>query len=106
MSLFYRKSPVFCRLFQINEDTGEIRTSQALDREAAKTHQLYVTATDMAADPRTAVANVTIVVEDVDDVTPVFSQSSYEASVPENRGNFEVVTVEVRFAEKRLTFHS
>ncbi|XP_066951958.1 cadherin-99C isoform X2 [Macrobrachium rosenbergii] len=70
--------------FTIASDTGEIRTKQALNYEKEQVHYLVVTAKDGATDPHIATATVTVLVSDVGDEPPVFSQQVYEASVAEN----------------------
>lgn len=79
--------------FNIGSDTGEIRTKQALDYEKQQVHLLVVTAKDGAADPRLSTATVTVLVSDIGDEPPVFSQQVYEASVPENVPDAHLTTV-------------
>ncbi|XP_070545455.1 LOW QUALITY PROTEIN: cadherin-23-like [Ptychodera flava] len=66
-------------MFSINPNTGEIMTSQELDREVADEYLLVITATDQAlteSERLTGTTTVTITVEDVNDVAPYF-QSLY-----------------------------
>ncbi|XP_069188061.1 cadherin-99C isoform X1 [Procambarus clarkii] len=79
--------------FNIASNTGEIRTKQALDYEKQQVHLLVVTAKDGAADPRLSTATVTVLVSDVGDEPPVFSQQVYEATVPENVADSLLTTV-------------
>ncbi|KAK8748529.1 hypothetical protein OTU49_015837 [Cherax quadricarinatus] len=79
--------------FNIASNTGEIRTKQALDYEEKQVHLLVVTAKDGAADPRLSTATVTVLVSDVGDEPPVFSQQVYEASVAENVAEASLTTV-------------
>lgn len=79
--------------FSITSDTGEIRTKQALDYEKEQVHYLVVTAKDGAADPRLATATVTVLVSDVGDEPPIFTQQVYEASVVENVPDALLTTV-------------
>ena len=58
-------------------------------------HSLQVTASDAAPDRRSTTLNVTIIVQDVQDVIPVFPQNLYVADVPENEANYAIVTVQV-----------
>lgn len=81
--------------FSIGADNGQIRTIKPLDYETAKVHYLLVTATDTGVNSRSTVANVTVLVEDVEDVLPVFPQRLYTAEVPENERDYLVTTVEV-----------
>ncbi|XP_042232357.1 cadherin-99C-like [Homarus americanus] len=79
--------------FNIASDTGEIRTKQALDYEKQQVHLLVVTAKDGAPDPRLSTATVTVLVSDMGDEPPVFSQQVYEATVPENLPDALLTTV-------------
>lgn len=54
-----------------------------------------MTATDGAPDKRLGTASVTVQVTDVPDEPPVFLQTVYTASVPENAANYPVVKVHV-----------
>lgn len=58
-------------------------------------HLVVVTAQDSGAEPRTATATVTVVVLDLPDEKPKFSQPKYESDVPENIIDFFVAQVQV-----------
>lgn len=51
---------------------------------------------DSAQDPRIATATVTVIVTDVEDELPIFKQSIYEATIPENMADHFVTEVLVR----------
>lgn len=71
-------------IFRITSN-GSIYTSVKLDREIRDTYELTVEATDSApADPRRSTITLTITVTDIDDNSPVFTNTSYSVSVPEN----------------------
>ncbi|XP_066519595.1 protocadherin-15b isoform X2 [Hoplias malabaricus] len=70
-------------LFRISSD-GNISTAVALDREQRGHYELLVEAWDGAVDPRRTTLLLSIYVLDVDDNSPVFSQSSYSVILPEN----------------------
>lgn len=68
--------------FVIDPATGAISTNVTLDREDWDIYYLIIMAQDSSTtDPRTATANVTIVVEDENDNTPVFPRSIYETYI-------------------------
>ncbi|KAK0142931.1 Protocadherin Fat 2 [Merluccius polli] len=71
-------------LFTIDEETGVIRTTRALDREAHPHYWLSVYVTDLGTEPLASWTHVFLEVLDVNDNPPVLSQPIYFASVPEN----------------------
>ncbi|XP_064458342.1 cadherin-99C-like [Ornithodoros turicata] len=79
--------------FDIDAETGEISTRHALDFERQKEHVLVVTAKDRAPDARITTVSVTVNVVDVQDEKPFFERTFYEAYVPENQDNFDILTV-------------
>jgi hypothetical protein len=66
--------------FSINTTTGVISTAQSLDYETQQVYQFTIGATD--PQPTTYTANVTIVVSDVNDNSPIFDQSVYTSTLP------------------------
>lgn len=70
-------------LFIISEN-GSIYTKVPLDRERKSQYDLVVESSDGAVDPRRTTITLSIKVTDIDDNSPVFSQPTYEVSVPEN----------------------
>lgn len=76
-------------MFVVNETTGEIRVARGaqLDRESTPTITLEVTAHDTpmgGINQRKTTVIVEIELTDVNDASPVWSESSYTAVVPEN----------------------
>nr|XP_040041664.1 protocadherin Fat 1a isoform X1 [Gasterosteus aculeatus aculeatus]XP_040041665.1 protocadherin Fat 1a isoform X1 [Gasterosteus aculeatus aculeatus] len=69
-------------LFIIDSDTGELKTSQPLDREEQDEHRFKVRAVDGGG--RYCEADVHIGVEDVNDNPPQFSSDPYTVTVFEN----------------------
>ncbi|XP_051275378.1 protocadherin alpha-8-like [Dicentrarchus labrax] len=57
---------------------------KSLDREQKNKHLLYVTAVDGGKPPRSGTLNVSIIVLDVNDNRPVFSQDTYQIEIYEN----------------------
>uniref|UniRef100_A0A4W5QFH7 Cadherin domain-containing protein n=1 Tax=Hucho hucho TaxID=62062 RepID=A0A4W5QFH7_9TELE len=64
--------------------SAELVLQKALDREKQPVIQLTLTAVDGGNPPRSGTLQITVNVMDVNDNTPVFSQSLYKASVSEN----------------------
>uniref|UniRef100_F6Q2B1 Cadherin domain-containing protein n=1 Tax=Ornithorhynchus anatinus TaxID=9258 RepID=F6Q2B1_ORNAN len=70
--------------FAIEADSGLIRTSRALDREAQAVVELRVVARDLGEPPLSATCRVRVALEDVNDNEPVFQRPLYAASLPEH----------------------
>ena len=68
--------------FQINANTGEIRTSHVFDRELKATETLTVVATDIGGLQNSAVVEVKIL--DINDNEPYFPKTFYNITVYEN----------------------
>lgn len=85
--------------FHIDNETGEITTTQALDYETQKDYHFVVVAQDGAPDPRLATADVTVNVIDIEDEVPIFNKLEYITFVPENMPDFFVADVMVRFSK-------
>lgn len=83
-------------LFAINPNTGVIRVNGAgLDREKYPKYTLVVEVADNRGEGSRAQATVILTVTDSNDNAPVFSQSTYESSVEENKVDARVVTLSV-----------
>ncbi|CAL8349145.1 unnamed protein product [Arctogadus glacialis] len=61
------------RHFQINPQTGEISTREALDREHQSSHQLLLSVQDGGSPPRSSTGTAFITVQDDNDNAPAFS---------------------------------
>ncbi|NXD14652.1 CAD23 protein, partial [Nothocercus nigrocapillus] len=72
--------------FSVGFRDGVVRTVVSLDRETTASYTLVLEAIDNgpAGNRRTGTATVYVTVLDVNDNRPIFLQSSYEASVPED----------------------
>lgn len=69
--------------FSINETSGDLFTTSALDRETAAFYQFLVTVTDRhPMKPLSSSAVVSVTVEDVNDHFPSFLYGPYVANVP------------------------
>ena len=72
--------------FSINSSSGQVSLSLSLDRETTPTYSLTITVVDAGSMPssdQSAVAMVTVTVDDVNDSPPLFSQSVYNMMVSE-----------------------
>ena len=77
--------------FAIDSQTGEIFTNGSLDREQVPSYTLLVEAVDNPNNSSFAlssVVNVTVIIEDVNDNSPIFEQESYEVSILDNVRRF------------------
>ena len=71
--------------FRINATTGNVYTNASLDRENISVYNLVVTATDKGIPTLRSSVNLTARILDINDNAPTFTQTSYNASVYENR---------------------
>uniref|UniRef100_A0A3Q1I5G8 FAT atypical cadherin 1a n=1 Tax=Anabas testudineus TaxID=64144 RepID=A0A3Q1I5G8_ANATE len=78
----YELQGVGSEMFVIDSDTGELKTSQPLDREEQDEHRFKVRAVDGGG--RYCEADIHITVEDVNDNPPQFSSDPYTITVFEN----------------------
>ncbi|XP_020860647.1 protocadherin beta-2-like [Phascolarctos cinereus] len=63
---------------------SELVLDKTLDREKQPEFRLTLTAVDGGAPPRSGTAQVLVLVMDINDNAPVFSQSRYDVQIPEN----------------------
>ncbi|KAI8045501.1 cadherin-99C isoform X1 [Drosophila gunungcola] len=80
--------------FTINATSGEILTAKQLDYEQLNEYKFVVTAKDGAPDARLGTASVTVMVLDLPDEVPKFSDARIDVHIPENEENFLVATVQ------------
>ncbi|XP_037403060.1 protocadherin beta-15-like isoform X31 [Pygocentrus nattereri] len=89
-----------------NADGGkysELVLDKELDRESEKYMTLVLTATDGGRPQRSGSVVINITVLDANDNVPVFSQSTYRVSLPENSGvGTSVVTVSAHDADEGI----
>jgi hypothetical protein len=73
-------------LFQLERETGKLRLFGELDYDNPLTreHTLTVIVEDLGEETLMGQGTLQIVVEDVDDLNPVFEPSSYTKSISEN----------------------
>ena len=92
-------------LFAINSTSGAITLAKALNYEAATSHGITVTATDTGS--ASSSASITVAVTDVNDASPVFSASSYTASIDNNSSvGTSVVDIDATDADASDSFNS
>ncbi|XP_077465512.1 cadherin-related family member 2 [Stigmatopora argus] len=96
--------------FIIEPNTGVLRNQVELDREALNPElkgriELNVTATDKGMPPLSTMVPVVINVEDVNDNTPAFKNSSYKFSVREGEEGAYVGTVLAEDLDQTIDFH-
>ncbi|KAJ8254969.1 hypothetical protein GJAV_G00199440 [Gymnothorax javanicus] len=96
-------------MFTIDEETGVIRTTETLDREANSRYWLTVYATDLGTIPLVSWTEVFIEVMDINDNPPELSQPIYFGSVLENspkgKSVLKVAATDVDLdSEGKLTF--
>ncbi|XP_055033747.2 protocadherin Fat 2 [Misgurnus anguillicaudatus] len=70
-------------IFEIDPLTGLLVTSQVLDYETRKQFTLKVKATDKGTPPLSSEAHIIVNVLDINDNPPIFSESSYHATLDE-----------------------
>ncbi|KAH8279555.1 hypothetical protein KR018_000821 [Drosophila ironensis] len=70
--------------FQIDPQTGLITTRSHIDCETEPVPQLTIIARDGGVPPLSSSATVLVTIHDVNDNEPIFDQSFYNVSVPEN----------------------
>ena len=80
--------------FDIDAASGVVTIAANLDYETTTQYTLVVKASDQGTTPRTATAVITVMVDPVNEATPVFSPTSYTKSLLEDTAiNTVVVTV-------------
>ncbi|KRX99790.1 Cadherin-related tumor suppressor [Trichinella pseudospiralis] len=78
--------------FTIDSESGELFTSENIDYETHCHYELWIAAVDNDSPPMISFLKLYINVEDVNDNSPVFSQSVYAVSIPEEEPEFFYVT--------------
>nr|XP_015095417.1 desmocollin-1 isoform X2 [Vicugna pacos] len=95
--------------FSIHPDTGVITTATPLlDREKCDTYKLIMEVRDMGGQPFGLfnTGTITISLEDENDNSPYFTESSYFTEVEENRIDVEILRMAVRDQDLPNTPHS
>ena len=63
--------------FGINSESGQIFTTEALNREVKDEYDLVVMAKDHGTIPKVTTVSVKVIIDDTNDNTPVFDQKIY-----------------------------
>jgi hypothetical protein len=71
-------------MFNLNQSTGEIAVARKLDRETVQRYMIQVEAWDNGNPPLSNIALVSIVLRDANDNSPIFSPSTYSATVDDS----------------------
>ncbi|KAH0500267.1 Desmocollin-1 [Microtus ochrogaster] len=104
-----KQIPDHPRHFSIHPDTGVITTtSPLLDREKCDTYKLVMEVRDMGGQPFGLfnTGTITISLEDENDNSPYFTQTSYTTEVEENRIDVEILRMTVQDQDLPGTPHS
>ena len=71
--------------FYVLESSGSVVVARELDRETQDSHVLQILAVDGGNSPLSATATLTILIEDVNDEAPDFTQAKYNFTILENQ---------------------
>ncbi|XP_014858141.1 PREDICTED: protocadherin Fat 4 isoform X1 [Poecilia mexicana] len=80
----YSLRGTFSNKFSIGVIAGDVRLVGELDREELSNYTLTIVATDKGEPPLSSTMDVTMMVLDVNDNTPSFSQNIYDIEIEEN----------------------
>ncbi|CAH2324367.1 cadherin-15 [Pelobates cultripes] len=84
------------QMFSINQETGDIRTVQVgLDREVVESYNLTVQVADMMGLGLASTAKAVIIIDDINDNAPEFTQDEFFMEVPEHSSGLEIGRVSV-----------
>ncbi|PIO69693.1 cadherin domain protein, partial [Teladorsagia circumcincta] len=70
--------------FDIDPLSGKLSISRGLDRESQPYYRLWLAVTDSDSPPKLSITSVDIVVEDVNDNSPIFEKVIYSIEIMEN----------------------
>ena len=77
--------------FKVNQYTGDVITSKALDYETAVRHAFQVWAVNSGSPPLNGTARIVVELKNVNDNPPIFTQSVYQVSLSEDAQPNELV---------------
>ena len=70
--------------FSVDASSGEVVTATALDFESVQSYVLTIVATDSGTPPLSSNATLTVLVEDINDNPPIFSEETYSLILNES----------------------
>ncbi|KAL3880061.1 hypothetical protein ACJMK2_032332 [Sinanodonta woodiana] len=82
--MYYIAGGNIARAFSINETTGTIQVSGVVDYEMIREYRLWIEARESGSPSVSGYKEVIILIEDVNDNAPQFSQPVYDVSIAEN----------------------
>ncbi|XP_061398166.1 cadherin-related tumor suppressor, partial [Musca vetustissima] len=71
--------------FKVDAETGAVIILEPLDYDSIQEYHLNISVQDLGFKPKTAIAQVTVIVTDINDNPPLFNQSEYHAFIAENK---------------------
>ncbi|XP_046802630.1 cadherin-related tumor suppressor isoform X1 [Lucilia cuprina] len=71
--------------FKVDAETGAVIILQPLDYDSIQEYHLNISVQDLGFKPKTAVAQLTVILTDINDNPPLFNQSEYHAFISENK---------------------
>ncbi|XP_078660403.1 protocadherin Fat 4-like isoform X2 [Branchiostoma floridae x Branchiostoma belcheri] len=80
--------------FSVDPSTGQITTLRPLDRETSSQVQFIVVASDQGRPSLSSTATVAVVLLDINDNLPTFTQQSYMVTVNENVTESDLITLQ------------
>nr|AUG84445.1 fat [Platynereis dumerilii] len=93
-------------LFKVNSSTGEIEALRTLNREEREEYSITIRAMDSGSPRLSSTGTVLILVEDVNDNTPVFQHQMYQAIISENAPpSSPVITVQASDEDAGINAH-
>uniref|UniRef100_A0A914YF43 Cadherin n=1 Tax=Panagrolaimus superbus TaxID=310955 RepID=A0A914YF43_9BILA len=88
-------------LFFVDPNTGDLFINNALDYETDKSHLIVLKASDLSNSILFSKINVNIIVDDVNDNSPIFTQPYYMIEIPENfYTNNTLITIKATDADE------
>ena len=70
--------------FTVGQTDGRLRVNVALDRETVQNYSVVILASDRGMPPLSATQTLTVMIEDINDNTPIFNPKTYDNTVAED----------------------